>query len=113
MGVSRQASHPISLYQPQASDITVDQAVQWKLVQERANQTLSELLLLVLEALFLVLFVVRSTVQFLRSVVGDQVVLSLGPAQEDLMPARSLPAPSPLAPLLSHSLPPVSKAICP
>ena len=71
MGVSRQASHPISLIQRQASDTTVDPVVQWKLVQERANQTLSELLLLVLEALFLVLFVVRTIIQFLRSVVGD------------------------------------------
>jgi hypothetical protein len=44
--------------------------VQWKLVQERANQTLVELLLLVL-------FIVRSIVQFLRSVVRDQVVLSM------------------------------------
>jgi len=114
MGVSRQASHPISSIQRQASDTTVDPAVQWKLVQERANQTLSELLLLVLEALFLVLFVVRSIVQFLRSVVGDQVVFSVSRAQGE-------PTPLPLAPLLlarllsplSHSLPPVSKAVRP
>jgi hypothetical protein len=96
MGVSRQASHPISSIQPQASDTTVDPVVQWKLVQERANQTLSELLLLVLEALFLVLFVVRSSIQFLRSIVGDQVVFSVSQAQEELTPL--LLAPSPLAP---------------
>ena len=60
--------------------------MQWRLVQERANQTLSELLLLVLEALFLVLFVVRSIVQFLRSVVGDQVVFSVSQAQGELTP---------------------------
>ena len=66
--------------------------MQWKLVQERANQTLVELLLLVL-------FVVRSIVQFLRSVLGDQVVLSVSLAQGELTP-------SPLAP-------PVSKAVRP
>jgi hypothetical protein len=48
----------------------------------------------VLEALFLVLFVVRSSVQFLRSVVGDQVVLSVSLAQEDLTPTYSPPAPA-------------------
>jgi len=114
MGASRQASYPISsissisLIQPQASDTTVDPAVQWKLVQERANQTLMELLLLVL-------FVVRSIVQFLRSVVRDHMVLSMSLAQEEnLTPPRSLSTRVPLAPLLSPqspSLPPVSKAV--
>jgi hypothetical protein len=108
MGISRQASHPISPISgtSQASDITVDPtAVQWKLVQERANQTLVELLLLVL-------FVVRSIVQFLRSIVRDQVIFSLSPAQENLTPARSPPARSPPARSSSPSpCPPVSKAV--
>ena len=79
----------------------MDPAVQWKLVQERTNQTLVELLLLVL-------FVVRSIVQFLRSVVRDQVIFSLSPAQGEptLTPARSPPASS-----SSPSCPPVSKAV--
>ena len=100
MGISRQASHPISLISgtSQASDIAVDPtAAQWKLVQEQANQTLVELLLLIL-------FVVRSIIQFLRSVVGDQVIFSVSPAQEE--PTRSPPAPSSPSPC-----PPVSKAI--
>ena len=105
MDVSRQASHPISPISgtSQASDIAVDpMAVQWKLVQERANQTLVELLLLVL-------FVVRSIIQFLRSVVGDQVIFSLSPAQGEptFTPARSPPAPLPSP----SPCPPVSKAV--
>jgi hypothetical protein len=49
------------------TDITVDPmepTILWELVRQRANQTLSELLLLVL---FLVLTIVR----FLRGAVGD------------------------------------------
>jgi hypothetical protein len=55
--------------------------------------------LLALEALFLVLSIVRSAVQFLRSVVGD-VDLFSSPAQEDAPPA---PTPSPSSPQSSPS----------
>ncbi|KAE9362517.1 hypothetical protein N431DRAFT_435651 [Stipitochalara longipes BDJ] len=59
--------HPIS--PPPRTDIAVGPAatttLQWELVRERANQTLSEFLLLVL-------FLALGIVQFLRRVVGDE-----------------------------------------
>jgi hypothetical protein len=65
-----------------------------------------------MELLLLVLFVVRSIIRFLRSVIGDQVILSLSPAQEEptLTPACSPPALL-FSPLLSSLRSPVSKAV--
>jgi hypothetical protein len=96
MGSSSQASHQISaLTSPPASDITVDPTVQWKLVQERANQTLAELLLLLF-------FVVLTSARFLRRVIGDTSFLS--PSHEEIS------SPAPLTPSSSSPKLPSSPA---
>ncbi|KAE9379534.1 hypothetical protein N431DRAFT_434498 [Stipitochalara longipes BDJ] len=68
------------------------------LVQERANQTLSELLLLVLELMLIVLFLALGIIRFLRRVVSDEsryfsyfshVDTFLSPAQEARTPTSS------------------------
>ncbi|KAE9362518.1 hypothetical protein N431DRAFT_437599 [Stipitochalara longipes BDJ] len=94
MGLVR---HPISAFTtPPGTDITVGPAaatLQWELVRERANQTLSELLLLVLELVLIVLFLALGIVRFLRSVVESgafgHVDSFLSPAQEARTPASS------------------------